>query len=396
MIPEKKKVNLTEYKTEYFPANCLSQDMGKLIWQLFKNYISIEPPSWKNDDHWELTSNGWVGYIPIGDDVTICLNPKVPIGNLFRMLEYAYRLKLIIVEGLFDCETLNEFYESLAIILASRVIDRKRKGLHKLYIDKKEELPYLRGKLQFQDIIRKPWIVNLPSQYQEHTPDIADNQILSWTLFVIIRSGVCSENSISTIRKAYRELQRLIELNLYSPQDCINRLYDRLNEDYKPMHILCRFFLENSGPSINQGDRSMMPFLIDMSKLYELFVAEWLRAKLPNDYELISQEHIKFGSTGEISFDIDLVINSKESDEVVYVLDTKYKIPEAPSSSDVHQIVAYSEAKNCNEAILIYPAKIKSPFEGMIGQINVRTLSFSIDGDLDDGGNQFLTELFTD
>ena len=393
MMLENQFIHLTEYKTEQYHAGFFKEDVGKLIWEHFSKYLTIEQPGWKNDNRWELTSKGWVGYIPIENEITICLDPKVPIGNLFRMLEYAYRLDFKVLEGLYDCETLDEFYESLAKILSLRVLDRKRKGLYREYIDRQEDLPYLRGRIQIQEIYRRPWLVKIPSQYQEHTPDISDNQLLAWTLFVIIRSGICRDESNSTIRKAHRELQRFIQLFPHTPQDCINRFYDRLNEDYEPMHALCRFFLENSGPTINLGDHSMMPFLIDMWKLFELFVAEWLIKNLPKEYELVSQGRVKFGTTGEIYFDIDLIITSRESSEVIYVLDTKYKIPDSPSSPDVHQIVAYSEAKKCNEAVLIYPAELKSPFAGLIGEINVRTLTFSIDGNLDDAGNQFLSQL---
>ena len=48
---------------------------------------------------------------------------------------------------------------------------------------------------------------------------------------------------------------------------CVGRTYNRLNADYEPMHALCRFFLENSGPAHARGDRSMLPFLVNMPRL---------------------------------------------------------------------------------------------------------------------------------
>ncbi|MBT7190122.1 MAG: restriction endonuclease [Calditrichaeota bacterium] len=393
MTHQSRELNLTEYKSELFPADYFREEVAKLIWQKFSKYVSIEQPSWKTDNQWELTSNGWVGYIPVNDEITLCLNPKVPIKNLFLMLEYAYRLNPFVVEGLYESKSLNEFYESLANILAKRVLDRQRKGLYRQYIEKQDVLPYLRGRVLFQEMFRKPWDVNIPSKYQEHTPDIADNQLLAWTLLLIIRSGICGEKSIPAIRKAFRELQRIVQAIPFSPKDSINRLYNRLNEDYKPMHALCRFFLENSGPTMNMGDHSMLPFVIDMAKLFELFVAEWLRINLPDELELVSHERVKFGKSGVITFDIDLVINEKDTGNTAYVLDTKYKIPDSPSSSDIQQIVAYSVAKKCKNAILIYPAQLPTPFDGMIDEINVRTLSFSLGGDINEEGQSFVSNL---
>jgi hypothetical protein len=44
-------------------------------------------------------------------------------------------------------------------------------------------------------------------------------------------------------------------------------------------------------------------------------------------------------------------------------LKPKYKTPEAPSASDMEQVVAYAVAENCRRAALIYPVsgRVASP-----------------------------------
>ena len=69
-------------------------------------------------------------------------------------------------------------------------------------------------------------------------------------------------------------------------------------------------------------------------------------------------------------------------------------VPTFPSSRDVEQIVAYAEIKRCKEAILIYPKSLDQPLDEMFGDIRVRSLSFSLDGDLDLAGRQFIRGLF--
>lgn len=394
MIMDVKTIRLTEYKTETYPADFIEEEAAKQIWLRLGSYVDIEQPSWKNDEKWEFRSKGWVGYIPVDEDLVLHLQPKVRIKNIFRMLEYAYRLDFKTYEGLYESDSLEEFYENLAKILSLKVLDRKRKGLYREYINRQESLPYVRGRIQFREMYKKPWQVRVPNHYQEHTPNISDNQILAWTLYVILRSGICGEETTSVVRKAYRDLQRVVEVSPYSAQDCINRLYDRLNEDYRPMHALCRFFLDNSGPTIYEGENEMLPFLIDMSQLYELFVAEWLRENLPKDYELDAQHTVSFGDKGSYRFTIDLVISDASTGEVVYVLDTKYKTPDKPSNPDINQIVAYSEAKGCQQAVLIYPEKIGDPRIGKLGEINIRALTFSIEGDLESAGDRFVSMLF--
>ena len=114
-----------------------------------------------------------------------------------------------------------------------------------------------------------PWDVQLRCHFQEHTGDIEDNQILAWTLHTIARTGLCSERVLPAVRKAYRSLQGLLHSNRFPQKHCVKRLYHRLNEDYRPLHGLCRFFLEHTGPTNRPGDKSMLPFLINMALLFE-------------------------------------------------------------------------------------------------------------------------------
>jgi 5-methylcytosine-specific restriction enzyme subunit McrC len=180
------------------------------------------------------------------------------------------------------------------------------------------------------------------------------------------------------------------------PDSCVARSYNRLNADYEPMHALCRFFLENSGPTHERGDRSMLPFLVNMSRLYELFVSEWLSAHLPDAICLMPQERAYLDETSVLYFDIDLVLRDASTGEILCVLDTKYKDTTTPATDDVAQIVAYAEKMGCQEAILVYPRGLPQPFEARVGDIRVRSLSFSIDEDMNEAGNRFMRTLLKD
>jgi 5-methylcytosine-specific restriction enzyme subunit McrC len=140
----------------------------------------------------------------------------------------------------------------------------------------------------------------------------------------------------------------------------------------------------------------MVPFLVDMARLFELFVFEWLRVKLPVHMVLKAQERVSFGEEGNLSIKIDLVLYDAEKHEVRCVMDTKYKKPAyAPESSDFNQAVTYATAKGCREAILIYPAHLAKPFDYPCGPIRVRSLAFDLSGDLDEAGSQLMEEILT-
>jgi len=161
------------------------------------------------------------------------------------------------------------------------------------------------------------------------------------------------------------------------------------------MHALCRFFLEHSGPSHERGDRRMLPFLIDMGRLFELFVAEWLEAHLPAGFSLQQQEHISISEREGISFRVDLLIRDAASGKALLVLDTKYKAPDSPSNEDISQVVTYAEAAGSPQAALIYPMLVANGLEADVGKIRLRTLAFHLENDLESSGQRFLKEMLS-
>jgi 5-methylcytosine-specific restriction enzyme subunit McrC len=395
--PPKTILTLPEYEPQQFPREVIPYALGTSLWENYDSQVSVDFPSPKTEGQWRLTAQGWVGYVPLTPEFGFALEPKVKLENLFGMLEYAYRLKSFqFLEGLVDCRSLEEFYERLASILAKRVLDRGRKGFYRAYIPESDRLPYVRGRLDVRQIIQSPWTVKPQCHFEEHTPDIEENQILTWTLLRIAQSGMCTERVLPTVRRAYRALRGMVSTKPYRPQDCIGRLYNRLNDDYQPLHALCRFFLEHSGPSHEMGDRTMLPFLVNMARLYELFVAEWLKAHLPDDFSLNIQEKVDIGEGNVLSFMIDLVLCDAETGEALCVLDTKYKAKEKPAHPDVTQVMAYARFKRCNRAVLIYPISFSKPFEYSDGETRVQSLTFSLEGDLEASGQAFLQELLLD
>jgi 5-methylcytosine-specific restriction enzyme subunit McrC len=220
---------------------------------------------------------------------------------------------------------------------------------------------------------------------------VEDNQILSWTLFSVARSGLLSESASALVRRAYHALHGTVTLLPVSAKACSGRTYNRLNEDYRPLHTLCRFFLDHAGPTHETGDRRMLPFLVDTGRLYEMFIAEWLRAHLPDEVSIVSQEKVSID--GVLHFDVDVVLYDSESGLARCVLDTKYKAASAPTAEDVEQVVAYAEAKGCREAFLVYPSVFTRSLDTNVGKIRVRSLTFSPSGYLEYQGQAFMNEL---
>lgn len=387
-------IELTEYSSGTFEINEIEYAIAENLWRNYDKQVTVDFPTPKTSGKWKLTAKGWVGHIAVNPDFHLSLLPKVPLFNLFGMLEYAYNLKSFrFLSGLINCQSLEEFYNHLAHVLAQRILNRCRKGFYRAYLPKTGNLAYVRGRLDMRQTIQKPWEVKLKCHYEEHTADIEENQILAWSLFLILRSGLCKERVLPKLRQAYHALQGFVTLKPFKSEDCIGRNYHRLNEDYQELHALCSFFLDNTGPSHEKGDRTMLPFLIDMAKLYELFVAEWLKENLPSHLFLKFQEHINISD--RISFKTDIVIYENTTGKPSYILDTKYKTPSSPAADDVAQVIAYAVSKECQDVVLVYPTSLKYPLNEQVGDIRVRSLTFFLNGNLEQAGQAFLKDLLS-
>ena len=396
----KKTIRLTEFKPKLYDTDNTLDPLFKKLWEEYdkrQGKLKVEFPSLNTENKWSLTSLGWVGSIPLSEEVEVRLNSKVPIMNIFRMLEHAYRLQSFqFLDGLTDSGCLEEIYDRLARILAIRIQDRARKGFYRSYLHKNENLPFLRGRMNIERALRRPWDVELLCNYEEHTADVEENQILAWTLSRMLYANLNREETKTIIRSAYRVLQGYVKIRTFKPSDCVGRLYNRLNSDYHPLHSLCRFFLEQTGPTHIAGTHKMIPFLVHMDRLFELFVSEWLRAHLPVHEVLKAQERVSFGDQDNLNIKIDLVVYDAENQQVRCVMDTKYKVPAGTSdNSDITQVVAYATAKGCKEAILIYPAHVAKPFDVPWGPIRVRSLTFDLSGNLDEAGAHLINEILS-
>lgn len=386
-------IEIAEYKSVELPVNELPGKAAALLYERFRKHVLIERVFWDGGgDRWRLTNLGWVGFIPLDDTLAIALTPKTSIGRVFEMLEVAYDLRIFDPgNDLYEVAAVDDLYERLAGELARRVLLRLRRGIYRSYVAQEEQSRYVRGRLDVRRQMAQPWRVDPHCHFEEHTADLEENQLLLWALQQILRSGLCHEDrALPSVRKAYHALLGVTTPTPLSAQACRNRLYNRLNQDYEPLHALAYFFLAHTGPTHEAGDRRMLPFLVDMATLFEFFVAAWLRRFLPSPFRVSVQENYHLGRASDTKFIIDLVIRNGDK---VWVLDTKYKVPKSADTADIQQIVAYAESMETNDGILIYPRRLPGAARYQVGGTTVRILAFDLDGDLNVAGERFVAEL---
>ena len=392
-------LELQEESDFYIPAHEFDEEAAVMLYERYRNKISIDFPTRITKNSYVVRSSGYIGQIPLCDRFLLVINPKVPLGNVFGMLNYALDLKLFeFLPERLTGGSISDIFEKLVSALAQRVLLRAKKGLYRDYVNERESLNFVRGRCQWVGTLRSAMrgSIRLDCEYQENTADLEDNQILAWTLYTIPRFNLRDPAIKKTAAKAYRALSSAVSVTRVPSEACIGRFYNRLNNDYEPMHDLCRFFLENCGPILDKGDRTFIPFLLYMPTLFESFVARWLESHLPTKYSMQRQFSVRLVEGETWRFQMDIVIRDAATNKIVAVLDTKYKNVERAAENDISQVVAYAVQANTQRAFLAYPTSSVSTVTIPVGGdrgVRVKMLSFNISGDLEEGGNRFLGDL---
>lgn len=387
-----KVIELPEYEPKRYAEDYLPEHVLGEIRNQYRKQVDIDWLSPTADETWELTNEGYAGRVNLPDGWTLILEPKVTLANLFGMLEYAYDLESAeFLEGTYDADSIEGFFDRVANILAQNVIRRSNQGFHKEYVAKEETAEFVRGKIDVEKTAREPWKPEVHQTRRDLTADIEDNRILFWTLWKVLSSDLLRDQTRTKVRRAVRSLQDIASLQEYAASDCTGRSYRRLNSDYDFMHSLCYLLLDNSGPTRERGDHQMVPFTVDMPTLYERFVARWLDDHLPSPFSAQAQQTVTIHQSPSIQFDVDIVI--RRDGEVVAVADTKYKQRSQPDTSDIEQVIAYAEAYDVEEAYLVYPEDLSTDFEFTVGDVRVRDLQFHLEGDLAANGDSFRSDL---
>ncbi len=146
---------LREYRPCLLPRSSLDEATGTYLYRHFRKELTVEFPSPATDGQWRLTPGGFVGFIPLPDGRTLELQSKTPLGNVFRMLEYTFDIDPL--PGLIRVATLEDFYDRLAALLSTMVLERTRRGIYREYVRHERRLPYVRGSLDTRRLATRPW-----------------------------------------------------------------------------------------------------------------------------------------------------------------------------------------------------------------------------------------------
>ena len=301
-----------------------------------------------------LTPSSWIGAVELGD-LSVLIRPKIGIPQLLSLACYAIgKVKFQKTDFEFPEET--ALPDALALALVSAARHAFSRGLLHGYRTEEEALYTVRGRVRFDDQVRRRFGIPLPVEvrYDEFTDDNLANRLVKTAA---IRLGGMRLRSPEARRGLGWVAAMLDNVSYveFPPNDVPPVEFDRLNEHYRGVVTLARLVLRRGAFEANRGEVRASGFLMDMNQVFQEFVTVALREALGVPERLFEESGIpSLDETGNIHLRPDLVW--REGSSVVFVGDAKYKNIEGGRvpNADLYQLLAYTTALDLPGGLLVY------------------------------------------
>jgi 5-methylcytosine-specific restriction enzyme subunit McrC len=261
----------------------------------------------------------------------------IPIRNIWHMLIYAWNdLKLHQVGNMKGVEDAPSLDAMLSLILMKLIQQRLRVGLGRNYVNEKQLLRGIRGRICFSESIKNQTFERNQAycEFQQFSIDVPKNQIVYSTLVRLIQVGRFGPNKAEadSIRHNLRILVRTLDgitLVDLKPELFHRQQLGRNDSDYRLMLAICELILMRMMPFESSGFNKLTELDRDalvLHHIYELFVSNFYRINLTG-WIVSPQKHLEWHETNvNIYLPImkpDLVMEEKPSKRII-TLDTKF------------------------------------------------------------------------
>ena len=348
-----REITLREYQTS--EPYLLSVSERDLVGEILPS-VSIQPAT-GSEGEYQLTPGSTVGATEIGD-LSVLIRPKMGIPRLLSLACYATGLVKPEEIRLFDFSKEDALPDALAIALASQARRAFSRGLLHGYRTEEEALYTVRGRIWFNEQIRRRFDVPLPIEvrYDEFTEDILSNRLIKAAAHRLGRMRLRSAKARAGVGWVSGVLDN-VSLLEYPGSRVPAVTFDRLNEHYKGVVELARVILRHSAFEAARGTVRASGFLVDMNKLFQEFLTAALREELRVSVRAFGERRIAdLDEGGSVHLKPDLVW--REGRSCRFVGDAKYKrlAPAGFEHADVYQMLAYCTAAGLPSGLLVYAA----------------------------------------
>ncbi len=181
-------------------------------------------------------------------------------------------------------EQFDNLHNLLAAILSAGVSRQLKQGLYRKYINRKDNLTTVRGKIDITDSMQN-FVAGrriLNCNYDELSENNLLNQILKTTSMIILRHADVDDRYKVALKKA---MLFFANVDLINPSSIrwINVRLHRNNQTYQMFLGICRLILEDMLLTTDDGEYKLAEFIDDqkMSRLFEKFILEYYIKECP-------------------------------------------------------------------------------------------------------------------
>ena len=312
----------------------------------------------EQEGEYYLSPGSVVGAIEIGD-LSVRIEPKIGIPQLLSLACYAMGVIKAPELRMFSFQRDESLPDILALTLSDAARKAFRRGLLHGYLTKEDTLYGIRGRIRFEDQLRRRFAIPMPVEvrYDEFTNDILPNRLVKAAAMRLGEMGLRSQEARRGLAWTGGMLGDVSWVE-YAPRKVPEVTFDRLNEHYRLVVELARLVLRHCEYQTRRGGVRSSGFLVDMDILFEEFLMRALREALG----VSGRTFRKVQRGDKVTLDEKRLVSLEpdfswwDGNRCRFVGDAKYKniSDKRTPNADLYQLLAYATAVDLPGGMLIY------------------------------------------
>lgn len=346
----------------------------------------------------QLQARGWVGVIPITEHVAVRVVPRVPVGNLLRMLRiaaYAPRQLSFMREYATEEQWVNSLLDFYAAALLRHIEEVGSNGLLTRYERQEENSAFPHGRILVGPTlarvrprgIRHRAIVS----YFDRTADNAPNRCLKYALWFLAQHYASEPERTGAARRLRQRINGLYNLFegvaldhrlgfLNDPEVAATRPLPTLRAYYRDALDVALAIIDRHAVQIEvAGGALKMPSLVlNMNDVFESYLRNslrayamergWATAVLDGNGE---GKKPLFDTQPSEPAKPDIVLRAPDGAHPAVVEIKNVPVQGLSQRDSINQALAYALSFRCKRVVLAHPRGFDQPFAGMrfIGRV---------------------------
>ena len=305
-----------------------------------------------HDHSWLVSGNGKVGVVRVAD-MTVRVQPKLPIGRIFFLLGYGR--KFTWHDDVVSYDTTDDVVHVLADAFVRQAERALGRGVLQGYVEHDDELAVVRGRLRATEQLTRRFgqVTPLMVRYDDFTIDIAENQL--------VLAAARAMRTVPGIEASVARRLRAISIrlddvsSLTSGEELPEWSINRRNAHYETVLWLAAMILRHRSLDLPAGTVDVNGFMINMATVFEDFLETALGNALERvDGRVHAQDPQWFDIDSNVKMNPDLVWY--RGGQPVAVIDAKYKSEKVAGypNADLYQMLAYCTALGLPVGHLVY------------------------------------------